>query len=34
MQSIEITAKNLDEAKTQAAAKLGVDASQIEVTVI
>ncbi|MEQ1934601.1 MAG: Jag N-terminal domain-containing protein, partial [Fimbriimonadaceae bacterium] len=34
MQSIEVTAKNLDEAKTQAAAKLGVDASQIEVTVI
>lgn len=34
MQSIEITAKSLDEAKKQAATQLGVDAKDITVTVI
>ncbi|MEQ1821367.1 MAG: RNA-binding cell elongation regulator Jag/EloR [Fimbriimonadaceae bacterium] len=34
MQTIEITAKNLEEAKAQAAAKFGVDESQVEVTLI
>lgn len=34
MQNIEITAKSVDEAKAQAAAKLGVDPSQISVTVL
>jgi spoIIIJ-associated protein len=34
MQSIEITAKSLDEAKKQAAAQLGVAADQVTVTVI
>ena len=34
MQNIEITAKSVDEAKAQAAAKLGVDPSQINVTVL
>lgn len=34
MQSIEVTAKNLEEAKKQAAAQLGVDAGSLEVTVL
>lgn len=34
MQSIEITAKNVEEAKKQAATQLGVDASSLEVTVL
>ncbi len=34
MQSIEITARNVEEAKKQAATQLGVDASSLEVTVL